>query len=133
MKPRLVLDTNIFVAAGFNPASASAEVLRKIEAGEIELVWDNFTRAETRQIINQIPPLSWERFERIFEQNTSFSGKTNPEQFTLVSDPEDRKFAALATAADAVLLTNDDHLLSVRQQLEISIFTPGDWLRLQNE
>ena len=49
--------------------------------------------------------------------------------FRFIEDPVDRKYAALASASDATLVTNDDHLLSKRGQLGFPVMTPGEFLR----
>ena len=125
---KIVLDTNVFVAAGFNPRSHSAAILRAVEDGDHTFIWDEPTRAETRKILEKIPPLSWERFEYLFQAENEFIGDVHPERYTQVSDYDDRKFAALASAAEAVLVSNDDDLLSVREQLDITVLTTGEFL-----
>ena len=125
---RVVLDTNIFVAAGFNPRSSSARIIEQIRQGNLAFVWDDPTRRETRKILKKIPPLKWQRFEDLFSENRQFTGETNPEAYNIVPDYDDRKFAALAAAANATLITNDDHLLSVRDKLNITIKTPGEFI-----
>ena len=57
--PGAILDTNVFVAAGFNPASASARLLGAVGAGRRELVWSEATRRETRAVLERIPRLRW--------------------------------------------------------------------------
>ena len=127
--PRVVLDTNILVASGFNRRSRSARLVEQIRAGEVLLVWDDATLAETRKIIRQIPVLRWEAFEDLFNPEGHFTGLTDRAAFQPVADPDDRKFAALAAAAEAVLITNDDHLLSVRGQLGINVQQPEEYYR----
>jgi uncharacterized protein len=128
----IVLDTNVFVAAGFNRGSSSAAIIRAVEEGRLNMTWNTQTRGETERIINQIPRLQWSRFESLFSEDSQFIGPTQPEQFELVEDYEDRKFAALADAADALLISNDDHLLSVRDRLPITVRTPGEFMRGQS-
>ena len=41
---RIVADTNLFVAAAFNPASDAARVLAAVRAGTLRLVWDDPAR-----------------------------------------------------------------------------------------
>ncbi|MGZ3667280.1 MAG: PIN domain-containing protein, partial [Ktedonobacterales bacterium] len=53
----VVLDTNVFVAAGFNPHSASARLVDAVKRGEIRMVWNDATRREIERIVRQIPPL----------------------------------------------------------------------------
>ena len=50
---------------------------------------------------------------RLFEAGYEFTGEVTPEAFNAITDPDDRKFAALAAAADVELVSQDDHLLSV--------------------
>lgn len=125
---KVVLDTNVFVAAGFNRRSHSAEILRAVEAGTYTFVWNEPTRAETRKILKKIPPLSWSRFEHLFQSGNEYTGDVHPGHYGQVTDYDDRKFAALASAAGAVLVSNDDDLLSVRDQLDITVLTTGEFL-----
>jgi uncharacterized protein len=125
---RVVLDTNIFVAAAFNRRSNAARILEKVREGSWLLVWDEATRRETRAVLTQIPPVSWPDFLDLFQAAGEFKGATQPEQFSLIEDPDDRKFAALAAATGAVLVSNDDHLLSQRPQLPFAVVTARELL-----
>ena len=44
--PAVVLDTNVFVAAGFNPRSASARIVDAVKHGQVRMVWNDATRRE---------------------------------------------------------------------------------------
>jgi len=46
----IVIDTNVFVAAGFNPRSASARILADIRRGRFLLIWNKPTQRETEVI-----------------------------------------------------------------------------------
>jgi len=127
-EPKVVLDTNIFVAAGFNPHSASARIIEEVRAGRLSLVWSEDTRRESRAVVEQIPPLSWDRFADLFGEAGHYSGRVNPESVDHVLDPDDRKFAALAGAVDAVLVTNDDDLLGTQEGRDVLILTPDEFL-----
>ncbi|WP_349368642.1 PIN domain-containing protein [Salinarimonas sp.] len=129
---RIVVDTNAFVAAGFNPGSASARVLAAVREGRLALVWDEATRAETKHVLSRIPRLLWEDAESLFREENRFGGETDPEAFGMVEDPADRKFAALAAAADAVLITSDDHLLAHAGALPCRVETPGAFARAED-
>ena len=124
--PLLVLDTNVLVAAGFNPHSSSARILERIREGSWTMVWDRDTRRETLAVLAQIPPLSHQDAEALFLPEAEVTVETHPERFDLIADPADRKFAALAAAAGAILVTNDDHLLSQRDRMEIEVLTPSE-------
>ncbi|HHX64466.1 MAG TPA: PIN domain-containing protein [Chloroflexi bacterium] len=129
---RLVLDTNVFVAAGFNRRSYSARIIERIRAGEWRLVWNRETRRETEAVLWQIPPLSSDVFADLFRPEDEFTGRADPAAYPFVADEADRKFAALAVAAGAVLISADDHLLSVRHRLSVPVRTPVEWWREQS-
>ena len=59
---------------------------------------------------------------------------THPERFDFISDPDDRKFAALAHAALAALVSNDEHLLGVRDRIGATVLSSGAcWRRMRSE
>jgi predicted nucleic acid-binding protein len=127
----VVLDTNVFVAAGFNPRSASAQLVDAAKQGQIRIVWDDATRREIERILRQIPPLRTQAASDLFRPADHFTGATHPEWFAEIPDPDDRKFAALAYAAGATLISNDDHLLRHRERLEVPVLTPGEFWQRQ--
>jgi uncharacterized protein len=127
MKEKVVLDTNVLVAASFNLSSSSARILQAIEDGQLEMMWNEATRREARKILDQIPPLSWDRIERLFKRSAEIKGET-PGSFLLITDPDDRKFAALAAAAGATLITSDDHLLKVRSAIDLGVMSPKEFI-----
>jgi len=65
---RVVLDTNVFVGAGFNPESASAELVRQVRDGALRMPWTEATRAEVERILTKIPPLSWDDVRGLFRE-----------------------------------------------------------------
>jgi predicted nucleic acid-binding protein len=124
----IVIDTNIFVAAGFNPNSYSATIIERVRQGTFNLAWSTATRRETCAVIEKIPPLNWQDFDDLFMEAHRVTEQIYPEDFSAIPDPDDRKFAALAAKAGATLITNDDHLLAVREQFDVWIDTPGEFL-----
>lgn len=124
----VVLDTNVFVAAGFRTRSQSARLLARIRSGELRLVWDEPTRGETEHVVRKIPPLSWADVADLFHEADRFAGPTDPDAFPFVADPQDRKFAALAAAAGAALVSMDEHLLGVRGLIAGPVLTPAELL-----
>lgn len=125
--PSLVIfDTNVFVGAGFNPRCASAALLRAAEAGALLAIWHETTRAETQRILDKIPRLSFEGFSGLFLPQSEYSGALDLDAVSVVPDPEDRKFAALAVQSGAALVSSDEDLLGVREALAAEIWTPGE-------
>ena len=130
---RIVIDTNVFVAAGFNPKSAAARILAGVREGRFQLIWNEPTRRETELILRQIPHLDGERVADLFHPKTEFLGPVDPESFVFVPDPEDRKFAALSVATQTPLVTNDNHLLSHKDRIGVDVLTPRAFLAREGE
>ncbi len=128
---RVILDTNVFVAAGFNRQSASARIVERVRGGHLRMVWNEQTRRETQKILSRIPPLSWSGMAELFREEDRYDGETAPERFDYIPDADDRKFAALAEASGAVLITNDAHLLENRERAGLRILTPEEYCRCQ--
>jgi len=130
--PAVVLDTNVFVAAGFNPQSTSAKILEAVRQGQLRMVWNDATRREIARIMRQIPPLRAHAVAALFHPANRYTAATYPEQFATIPDPDDHKFAALAHAAAATLISNDAHLLRYRGHPDLTVLTPGAfWQRQQ--
>jgi predicted nucleic acid-binding protein len=126
---RIVADTNLFVAARFNPESDSARILGAVRAGTLRLVWDAATRRETEHVVGTIPPLRGTDLSEYFLPAGLYEGRTAPDAFDFIPDPADRKFAALAATAGAVLVTSDRHLLDGRPHSGVVTLTPGEFVR----
>ena len=117
----IVVDTNVFVAAGFNAKGASARILAAIRENRLQLVWNEPTRRETEFVLRRIPPLGWNKFADLFRPEREFTRRVHPHDF---EDPDDRKFAALGAAAKVPLVTNDHHLLVRRNLVGFDVLTP---------
>lgn len=114
----VVLDTNVFVAAGFRARSRSGEVVDLVRDGRLRHVWHDDTVRETQRILSMIPRLSWPAVAGLFRPEDRYPAPLDRALFAVVPDRADRKFAALAAATGAVLVTADDDLLGVRAALE---------------
>src|SRR5689334_24877907 len=79
----VVVDTNVFVAAGFNPTSASARILEGVREGRFRLIWNRPTRRETEMILRRIPRLDWRKVADPFRPENEVMGPVDPAAFTL--------------------------------------------------
>ena len=129
----VVIDTNVFVAAGFNPRSASARILEGVREGRFRLIWNQPTRHETEMILRRIPRLDWQKVADLFRPEDEFTGPADPAAFAVIADPDDRKFAALSAAANAPLVTSDKLVLAQLGRIGIEIVTPRDFLARERE
>jgi predicted nucleic acid-binding protein len=124
----VVIDTNVFVAALFNPRSASARILEGVGEGRLRLIWDQPTRRETEMILRRIPRLEWQKVADLFRPEGEYTGPVDPTAFAAIADPDDRKFAALSAAANVPLITSDKLVLAQQGRIGIEIVTPRDFL-----
>jgi uncharacterized protein len=127
---RVVIDTNVFVAAAFNPSSAAGRVIASVRDGRYQLIWNRPTRDEAETILRRIPRLDWRNFATLFRPEGEFSSAVDPDAFARIADRDDRKFAALSAAANVPLVTSDNHLLAHRNTIGIGIdiVTPRGFL-----
>ena len=91
------------------------------------MVWDDATRTEIEHVMRQIPRLSWTRIADLFCSGDRFGGSAHPEAFGFVPDPADRKFAALADAVQAPLVTSDAGLLNAGRQMAVPVVKPSEF------
>lgn len=130
-RPKVVLDTNVIVAAGFEPAGHAARLLERVRRGELRAVWNDATRHGTERIVRTIPPLAAAAaaLDELYRPEDRCDAPADPAAFRFVPDPEDRKYLALATAAGATLVTLDEHLLGARDRASVPVLRPDEYLR----
>lgn len=130
-KPRLVIDTNLVVAAYFNPRSASAKIIRLLrDHFAFDVVYTERMRREIWQILRNI------RASKTFqnEMKKILDGglrvmRTRPHRIVR-DDPEDDKFVDCALAAKAdYLITNDHHMLKLGEIDDIEVLRPTEFVR----
>jgi predicted nucleic acid-binding protein len=124
----VILDTNVFVAAGFRPRSAAALLVRAIREGRHRLVWSEPTRRETEAVLRRIPRLRWTGVEDLFRAGRKYEGALDPQAFSFVPDPDDRKFAALGAATGCPVISGDAHLLAHTHAIGAGVMTPRAFL-----
>lgn len=126
-RARVVLDTNVFVAAGFHPRSASASLVRWVREGRLGMPWTDATREEVERILRRIPPLSWSAVRGLFREEDRLGEHLPEDGLGWIPDPDDRKFAAVARSAGAVLVSNDSDVLEDRSRAGFPILTSGEY------
>ena len=123
---RVVLDTNVLVAAVYNPGSASRSAVEACLDGKLKPVLSPALRREYEFILARAargrPHL--ERIHRLLESTEIVEPGQTPRM--VPDDPEDDKLAAVALAAEAVLVTNDAHLLALAGHEGLEVIRPTD-------
>jgi putative PIN family toxin of toxin-antitoxin system len=110
---RVVLDTNVLVAAAYNAGSASRRVVEACLDGGLAAVLSPSLRREYEHILARAargrPYL--DRLQCLLEGAEVVVPEETPR--AVPDDPDDDKLVAVALAAGAVLVTNDAHLLAI--------------------
>jgi putative PIN family toxin of toxin-antitoxin system len=123
---RVVLDTNVLVAAAYNAGSASRWIVEACQQGKLTAVLSPSLRREYEFIqaraARSRPYL--EQLQRLLEEAEVVLPEETPR--VVPEDPDDDKLVAAALAARAVLVTNDGHLLTIAGHRGLQVQRPAE-------
>ena len=128
---RVVLDTNVLVAAAYAPASASRAIVEACLHGNLEAIVSAETVREHRYILSRaVRSGAYQgRLEQILGGGTLVVPERTPRH--VPEDAGDDKFLAAALAGQAGwIVTNDHHLLALDPYWEIRIVRPSQFAEL---
>ena len=127
--PRVVLDTNTFVAARFNPRSASARIIDLCIEGKCQAILSTKLRAEIESVLKRVGARGeFGAKVRRFMRGAKVI-KVARELPLVLEDPEDNKFLNCAIQGGAdYLVTSDRHLLKLGDYLGTRICKPSQFL-----
>jgi putative PIN family toxin of toxin-antitoxin system len=121
---RAVLDANILIAALLSPTGASAEVVSRWLAGEFELVVSEQLLTELERALrypklrNRVSATDAEGFVTLLRHGAILA--TDPREAPRRSaDPGDDYLIALAQSERAILVSGDQHVLALADQLPV--------------
>jgi putative PIN family toxin of toxin-antitoxin system len=129
---RAVLDVNVLISAALSARGPSAEILRKNRDGTFELAVSELLIAELIRAVayptlrKRIPAekaaafISW-----VGDHGTLAEDPPDPAPVSS-PDPDDDYLLALAISQRAFLVTGDQHLLGLREDLPI--LTPAEFV-----
>ena len=126
---RLVIDTNVLIAAARAPHSASRKIVTACLDGSVKAVVSEALRSEYELIVEQAlagVPYA-EQLGRFMDGCLIVEPASVPR--VVPEDAEDDKLVALAIAADAdVLVSSDNHLTSLGAVESVPILSPSEAL-----
>ncbi|MEQ8785530.1 MAG: putative toxin-antitoxin system toxin component, PIN family [Pirellulaceae bacterium] len=131
---RILIDTNAFVAAAYNPESASRKIVRAVERGELKLIVSPEIVREYKAILPKAVR-SGEARDWLWQVIEMAERVTLAENPPVTEDRADDKFlaAAVAGVADAIV-SSDQHLLDVHPYAGIDILRPTEfWDRFSTD
>lgn len=121
---RAVLDPNIFIAALLSRSGAPAQIVSRWLAGEFELVASETLLAELERALaypklrSRVSAEEARAFVALLRQGARLAPDT-PEPVSRSTDPDDDYLLALAEVERAVLVSGDQHLLALADELPI--------------
>lgn len=127
---RVILDTNVLIAAYWARSSASARLIQACMDGIVQAQYTPQIRAEIEYVLRQIKADS--RYMTWLEAFWDRAQEVTPVPIENVrtADPDDQKFLEAAVGGDTdFVVTNDDHLLSVGYIGRAEILTPTSALK----
>jgi putative PIN family toxin of toxin-antitoxin system len=131
---RAVLDTNVVISAVLSPNGAPARVMQAWLGGGFELVASEMLLEELgralrySKLARRIDPDSASELVAIVRAGAVLIVDPAGSVPARSPDPGDDYLIALAVAARAVIVSGDNHLLSLRG--EIPVYSPAEFLRL---
>lgn len=128
---RVLIDTNVLVAAAYNPGSASRKIVRAV-GNELQLIVSPDILREYEAVLPKAIRAEATR-EWIWQSLESAESVTPEATPPVTEDRSDDKFLAAAAAGQAsAVVTSDRHLLAVHPYEGIHILQPTafwNWLR----
>jgi predicted nucleic acid-binding protein len=124
--PRVVLDTNVLVAAAYRPGSASRRVVEACLGGRLAAVLSPALRRECESVLARAArglPYT-EQLHRLLGGAEVVEPGQAPR--VVPDDPGDDKLVAAARVAGAALVTSDAHLLSVARREGLQAVRPAE-------
>jgi putative PIN family toxin of toxin-antitoxin system len=122
---RAIVDVNVLISAALSARGPSAEILRRNRDGAFELIISELLIAElTRalaypKIRKRIPAEKATAFVSWLREHATLAEDPPDQVLVQSSDPDDNYLLALAISRRAFLVTGDQHLLGLRDDLPI--------------
>ncbi|MFH1776569.1 MAG: putative toxin-antitoxin system toxin component, PIN family [Candidatus Omnitrophota bacterium] len=132
-RPKLVIDTNLFVAAYWNRKSASARIIKGILEGKYRFFYTAPIKQEAEHILGRIKinKVYREKIKELFKKGK----KLRPvEKFGYIKDDYyNNKYLDAANAAKAdYIISSDKHLTRLKKFKNIPILIPTQFIKLKN-
>ena len=130
---RVVLDTNVLIAAAWNAGSASRRIVETcLEGKDLRAVSSPALRREYEFILKRAARKSKYRksLQRLVETAEVVECDAREMGIEVPADPDDAKVLATAVAGKVdALIGNDHHLLDLAHDSQIPILRPSEFLK----
>ena len=122
---RVVLDVNVLISALISPSGTPARIILAWQAGRFDLIVSPLLLEELGRALaypklrRRITADEARRFVGWLSRDATVVDDPGQPPLVRSVDPGDDYLLSLAAAADALLVSGDDHLLSIRSGLPI--------------
>ena len=130
---KVVIDTNVVIAALRSPDSAAARIVEMAIAGEIQPLGSFKTKQETARLVQRagLGREAWLKVDRLLYRTSEVAPHTG---FSISTDRSDNLYFEAAHAGGAaIIVTSDRHLLDHDGFWGIRVMRPADFMKLINE
>ncbi len=133
---RVVLDTNVIVSGLINSNGHPGKILKALKNHRFQLITSPSINDEIMSVMNR--PRLKEKYglgQYLFDIAYLLWGLSevikNPSPIKKSRDPDDDKFLSTALEGNADYLVSGDHdLLELQHKVNVSIVTPGEFLKI---
>lgn len=130
---RVVLDTNVFISGIFWEGNASSKIITLWRTGKVTLVSSHALLGEVVRVLRsfkiRMNEELIEEWHRMIIENAVIVEPLHKLE-VVKADPSDNKFFEAAVAGNAeYIVSQDRHLLQVREYQNIQVLTPHEFLK----
>ena len=132
---RVVIDTNVFISSFWG--GKPGEIIKLWQMGQLTLclspeIIDEYLELFQRKNIHQTTECV--HLMGLFARQINMVFVADPPKLYVIDDdPDDNKFIECAVALDAkIIISGDKHLLKLKRYVDIDIFSPHNFLEINN-
>lgn len=126
---KVVIDTNLIIAARWNPGSSSNRIINMVIEGKVSAVYTTAIKNENLHILEKVkPPKDYlDKILKFYRISRKVDAKR---KIDICPDKADNRFLEAAVAGKAsYIISSDRHLLDLKEFEGVRILKPGDFER----
>ena len=125
----VVIDTNLIIAARWNPRSSSNRIINGVLKGDIDAVYTSEIKNENLHILEKVKPPK-DYLDKILKFYRISKKVTSDRRINVCPDKADNRFLEAAVAGKVdYIISSDRHLLDLKEFEGVEILKPGDFER----
>ena len=125
----VVIDTNLIIAARWNPRSSSNRIINGVLKGDIDAVYTSEIKNENLHILEKVKPPK-DYLDKILKFYRISKKVTSDRRINASPDKADNRFLEAAVAGKVdYIISSDRHLLDLKEFEGVEILKPGDFER----